>query len=129
MDPSAAGGVEWREDALGLLGDPTADRRVIGSERRGEQSLEEVFDLTQADPGREADGGHLLELGTIAEDGLFALSAQRDDLIAKPPILGVELVQFGPTVVGVEPSFDPASVLVDRLAAAPARSAWRVTAP
>jgi hypothetical protein len=91
---------------------------VIGGEPRREQGLEEVFDLTQADPGGEGDDGDLSELGRVAEDRPVGSSALRGELVAEPLILGVESVEFGPTVVGVEPPFDPARVLVERLSAA-----------
>ena len=86
---------------------------MIGAAAGGEQGLEDVLDLTEADAGGEGDGGHLAELGRIADDRELGGSAQGVDLIAKPLILGEEFVVGG----GVEALLELASVLVDRLAA------------
>jgi hypothetical protein len=115
-DLLGAGVVERHQDLpglLGLVGDPATDRRVIGAATGGEQDLEDVLDLTKADAGGEGDGGHLAELGRIADDRELGGSAQGLDLIAKPLILGEEFVVGG----GVEALLELASVLVERLAA------------
>jgi hypothetical protein len=88
---------------------------VVGAPAGGEQDLEDVLDLTKADAGGEGDGGPPAELGRIADDRELGGSAQGFDLIAKPPILGEELVMSD----GVEASLELASVLVEGLATAP----------
>jgi hypothetical protein len=118
-DLPGAGVVERLEDLFGLLGlvvDPATDRRVVGAASRPEQGLEGDLDLTRGDAGGEGDGGHLAELGRIAEDRPLELSFDGGELLAKPLILGDEFgVGLG---VGFESLFDQESVLVDGLAAA-----------
>src|SRR3954452_17036346 len=93
--------------------DPATDRRVIGATPGGEQGIEDVLDLTKADAGGEGDGGHLAELGRIADDRELGGTAQGLGLTAKPLIPGEEFVVGG----GVEAVLELASVLVDRPAA------------
>jgi hypothetical protein len=91
---------------------------VIGGEACRKQGLEQVLDLTQADPGGEGDGGHLSELGRVAQDRPIGSSGRCGELIAELLILGEEFGRLSLSARGVELLFDPASLLVDGLTAA-----------
>jgi hypothetical protein len=88
------------------------------TQRRGEQGLEDVLDLTQADTGGKGDGGHLAEFGGVADHRLIGSSAQIVELIAEPLILDEKFGVIGLASRRGELLFDPVGVLVDRLATA-----------
>ena len=115
-----AGGIEWPEDRVGLLGcggDPATDGRVIRGVICGQQGLQDRLDLPEADAGGEGDGGDLVEFGGIAEDGMLDSSLGLVELLTEGLILGLELVKFRLASRRVESLFDLAGMLVDRLAA------------
>jgi hypothetical protein len=85
----------------------------------GQEYREEFLDLSQAQAGREGDGGEPLERGPIEEDPPFGVvelfgDRQAELLIlkAKPSDHGI-----GPGPIG-EPLLELSCVLVDGLAAA-----------